>query len=186
MENPIVYFFNLINGLWNSIVWYNVSIITSNGELDMNKNIIYLILTIIGGLMLMGTTLFTIINWTQMPDQIPLHFDFSGNVTNYGGKAAIIPILAIAWVIFVLMTVIVKFPKTWNIPVAITKENFERVYGITRGMMEVVKFEAVLLMIVTIIAAVKGIDFPVAIMTILIIVISLTVVIGMYLLFKNK
>ena len=89
----------------------------------MNKNIIYLILTIIGGLMLMGTTLFTIINWTQMPDQIPLHFDFSGNVTNYGGKAAIIPILAITWVIFVLMTVIVKFPKTCNIPVAITKEN---------------------------------------------------------------
>ena len=152
----------------------------------MKKSFLYLIMTIIGGLLLMGTTIFVLINWTQMPAQIPLHYDFAGNVTDYGGKAAIIPILAITWVIFVLMTVLVKFPKTWNIPVAITKENFERVYSITRGMMEVVKFEAVHLMIVTIISAVKGVELPLVLMIILMVVILLTVVIGLYLLFKNK
>ena len=152
----------------------------------MKKNILYLIMTIIGGLMLMGTTVYVMINWTQMPEQIPLHYDLAGNVTDYGGKAAIIPILAITWVIFVLMTVLVKFPKLWNIPVTVTKENFERVYGITRGMLEVVKFEAMLLMIITIISAVKGSEFPMVLMTVLMVIILMTVVIGLYLLFKNK
>lgn len=152
----------------------------------MRKNIIYLIMTIIGGLLLLGTTVFTLINWTQMPEQIPLHYDFVGNVTDYGGKAAIIPIVVIAWVIFILMTVLVKFPKTWNIPVAITKENFERVYSITRGMMEVVKLEAVLLMAVTIISSVRGAELPWIIMIIMMVIITLTVVIGLYKLFKNK
>ena len=152
----------------------------------MRKNINYLIMTIIGGLMLLGTTFYVMINWTQMPDQIPLHYDFAGNVTDYGGKAAIIPILAVTWFVFILMTVLVKFPRVWNIPVTVTKENFERVYGITRGMMEVVKFEAILLMIVTIISTVKGSEFPVSLMTVLMVVIMLTVVIGLYLLFKNK
>lgn len=169
------------------LLMYNV-IIISIGDKNMRKNIIYLIMTMIGGLLLMGTTVFVLINWTQMPEeiQIPLHYDFSGEVTDYGGKGAIIPILAIAWVIFLLMTVLVKFPKTWNIPVTVTKENFERVYGITRGMMEVVKLEAVLLMMVTIISAVRGVAAPGIIMIILIAVILLTVIIGMYLLFKNK
>lgn len=152
----------------------------------MNKNIIYLIMTIIGGLLLMGTTVFLLMNWSQMPEQIPLHYNFAGEVTDYGGKWAIVPILVIAWIIFGLMTVLVKFPNTWNIPVTITKENFERVYSITRGMMEVVKLEAVILMMVTIISSAKGIELPWVIMIVLIAVILLTVVIGMYLLFKNK
>ena len=152
----------------------------------MKKEILYIIMTIIGGLVLLGTTVYVMISWTQMPEQIPLHYDFSGNVTDYGGKTALIPILAITWFIFILMTVLVKFPKAWNIPVTVTKENFERVYSITRGLMEAVKFEAVLLMIVTIISAVKGVDLPLALMMVLMVIIILTVVIGLYLLFKNK
>ena len=98
----------------------------------------------------------------------------------------IIPILVIAWVIFLLMTVLVKFPKTWNIPVTVTKENFERVYSITRGMMEVTKLLAVLLMAVTIITSVKGATLPFVIMGILMAAILLTVVIGIYMLYRNK
>ena len=152
----------------------------------MKKEILYLIMTIIGGLMLLGTTVYVMISWTQMQEQIPLHYDFSGNVTDYGGKTAIIPILAITWFIFILMTVLVKFPKAWNIPITVTKENFERVYSITRGLMEAVKFEAVLLMIVTIISAVRGVELPLALMMVLMVIIILTVVIGLYLVFKNK
>ena len=152
----------------------------------MSKEIIYRLLTIMAGSLLVATTIFVFVSWTQMPEQIPLHYDFSGNVTDYGGKTAIIPILAITWFIFILMTVLVKFPKAWNIPVTVTKENFERVYSITRGLMEAVKFEAVLLMIVTIISAVRGVELPLALMMVLMVIIILTVVIGLYLLFKNK
>ena len=152
----------------------------------MKKDILYLIMTIIGAVLLLGTTVFVLMNWAQMPEQIPLHYNFAGEVTGYGGKAAIIPVLVIAWVIFVLMTVLVKFPKTWNIPVTVTKENFERVYSITRAMMEVTKLEAVLLMMVTIISSAKGISLPWILMVILMVVILLTVLTGIYKLYKNK
>jgi len=152
----------------------------------MKKEIIYLIMTAIGGLLLLGTTVYTCIMWQQVPEQVPLHFDFSGNVTDYGGKGSMIFLLVIAWVMFVVMTVLVKFPNTWNMPVKITVENAERLYSITRCMLEVVKLLAVLLMIAIIITTVTGTEFPEIIFMILTGAILLSVAAGIFLMVKNK
>lgn len=152
----------------------------------MKKEIIYLIMTAIGGLLLLGTTVYTCIMWQQVPEQVPLHFDFSGNVTDYGGKGSMILLLVIAWVMFVVMTVLVKFPNTWNMPVKVTAENAERLYSITRCMLEVVKFLVVLLMNAIVITTVTGTEFPEIIFMILTGAILLSVAAGIFLMVKNK
>ena len=152
----------------------------------MRKEILYLIMTAIGGLILLGTTVYTCIMWQQAPDQIPLHFDFSGNVTDYGGKGSMILLLAIAWIAFIGMTILVKFPKTWNMPVKVTAENAERLYSITRGMLEVLKFVMVLLMASIVITTISGTGFSGTIIMVLTVVMLLVIALGMFMVYRNK
>lgn len=152
----------------------------------MRKEIIYLIMTVMGGLLLLGTTVFTCIMWQQVPDQIPLHYDLSGNVTAYGGKGSMILLLVIAWVSFVGMTVLVLFPNKWNIPVKVTAENAERLYSITRGLLETVKFLVALFFVFIVITTIIGVDFPEAIFMILVGALLISVVAGMFMMHRNK
>lgn len=152
----------------------------------MRKEILYLIMTVIGGVILLGTTTYTCIMWQQVPEQVPLHYDFSGNVNGYGGKGSMILLLGIAWIMFIVMTVLVKFPKIWNMPVKVTEENAERLYSITRGMLEAVKLIAVILMSVMVITTVAGTGFNELIFMALTGALLLAVAVGIILLIKNK
>ena len=105
----------------------------------MNRKVIYLIMNIIGFLALLGSTLFVIIMWSQIPDQIPTHYNFAGEADGYGGKGSLIFMMVLAWFMFILITVLMRFPNTWNMPVKVTAENKARLYSITKAMLEVIK-----------------------------------------------
>ena len=152
----------------------------------MRKEIIYLIMTVIGGLILLGTTVYACIMWQQLPDQIPIHFDFAGNVTDYGGKGSMILLLGVGWSMFVVMTVLVKFPKTWNMPVKVTAENAERLYSITRGMLEAVKLIAVILMASITITTITMAESAGGIITMLSGALLLVIVLGIFMMHRNK
>lgn len=152
----------------------------------MRKEIIYLIMTVIGGLILLGTTVYTCIMWQKVPDQVPIHYDFAGNVTDYGGKGSMIFMLGIAWVMFIIMTVLVKFPNTWNMPVKVTAENAERLYSITRGMLEAVKLITVILMAFLAISSIIMTDFTDIIIMILAGALLLVIAISIFMMIKNK
>lgn len=152
----------------------------------MRKEIIYLIMTIVGSLLLLGSTILVIVMWSQVPDQVPTHFNFKGEADAYGGKGALIGLTVLAWILFIMMTVLMKFPNTWNIPVKVTAENGSRLYSITRGMLEITKFLVVLLMVALIIGITIAAKMPQFIMIALIAALLLTILIGMYLLYKNR
>lgn len=152
----------------------------------MRKEIVYLIMTVVGGILLLGSTIFVLVMWSQVPDQIPIHFNFKGEADAYGGKGALIGLIVLAWVLFISITVSIKFPNTWNMPVKVTAENRNRLYGITRCMLEIVKLLTVLLMCTLFISITMAANVPRFIMIAIIAAILLTIVIGMYLLYKNK
>lgn len=152
----------------------------------MRKEIVYLLLTIIGGVLLLGSTILALIMWSQIPDQIPTHFNFAGEADAYGGKGSLIFMIVMAWVMFIGMTILMKFPNTWNIPVKVTAENRARLYGITRGMLEVTKFLVVILMVALITSITIAAHLPQFIMIALVAAILLVIIIGIYLLFKNR
>ena len=152
----------------------------------MNKNILYLIMTAIGAVALLFATVFLLISWPNIPNEIPLHYNFAGEVTNYGGKGSIWVLLTAAWVAFIAMTVVVRFPNAWNMPVEVTEENCERLYSITRGFLEAVKLEVVLLMVMLLVTSAKGVELSMALMMIPMAAIITTIVIGMAMLRRNK
>ena len=151
----------------------------------MRKEIIYLIMTAIGGGILLGATIFVLVMWPHVPDQIPTHFNFAGEPDSYGGKGQMILLIVLAWVMFIMMTVLVRFPNTWNLPVKVTAENKTRIYTITRCMLEIVKLLAVLLMSTLFISITIAANVPQFIMITLVAAILVTCIVGIYLLYKS-
>ena len=152
----------------------------------MRKEIIYLIMNIIGVLALLGSTLFVIIMWSQIPDQIPTHYNFAGEADGYGGKGSLIFMMVLAWFVFILITVLMRFPNTWNMPVKVTAENKARLYIITRAMLEVVKMLTSLLFAVMLINAAIATPMPRFILIALIAAMLLSIIMGIFLMFKNR
>ena len=152
----------------------------------MRKEIIYLIMNIIGVLALLGFTLFVIIMWSQIPDQIPTHYNFAGEADGYGGKGSLIFMMVLAWFVFILITVLMRFPNTWNMPVKVTADNKARLYSITRAMLEVVKMLTSLLFAVMLINAAIATPMPRFILIALIAAMLLSIIMGIFMMYKNR
>ena len=152
----------------------------------MRKEIIYLIMNIIGALALLGSTLFVIIMWSQIPDQIPTHYNFAGEADGYGGKGSLIFMMVLAWFMFILITILMRFPNTWNMPVKVTAENKSRLYSITKAMLEVIKMLASLLFAVMLINAAIATPMPRFILIALIAAMLLSIIMGIFMMYKNR
>lgn len=91
----------------------------------------------IGALLL--SLVFTLLNWGGIPQEIPAHFDFEGNVDRYGAKVElfILPIIAVA--LLILMQLVEKKPWLYNYPDRLNEENVVRFYTEGRKMMNFTK-----------------------------------------------
>ena len=73
--------------------------------------------------------------WRTIPAEIPTHYDYAGNVTDSGPKGTLLVLLGLFALMNLLMLVIWRFPRSWNLGVRVTPENRVRVYRLARDMM---------------------------------------------------
>jgi uncharacterized membrane protein len=78
---------------------------------------------LLGWISIMAIWLLTIISYTNLPDIIPTHYNAEGDPDGFGGKRLILIEPFIATVIFFGMTILNKFPHTYNYLTEITTEN---------------------------------------------------------------
>ena len=83
------------------------------------------------GALLIGITVWVACRYPTLPDRIPIHYNADGVIDGYGGKSMIWGLLAIMWIIVIVMSVSEQFPKCWNIPFNVTKENHSRMMTLT-------------------------------------------------------
>lgn len=87
--------------------------------------------------------IFSIVSWPELPDKIPSHFGASGFPDGWSSKQSIWFLPGIGAGLFVLLTIVSKFPHTINFPWAVTDENAEKQYQIGRAMVVSLKAELV-------------------------------------------
>ena len=105
------------------------------------KNSIFdIVLNIACIALLVGVTVYLIIRWSSIPDQVPGHFNASGEVTRWDNKGSLIIMPIIAGVLYIGMTILEQFPQVWNTGVRVTQENMFRVYRIMKSMISIIKF----------------------------------------------
>ena len=75
------------------------------------KQILRLLVVILGLLVLLGTTVFLVLRWSGIPEQIPAHFAGAGHIDGYESKDSLIGLLVLAWVFWLLMIVLARVPR---------------------------------------------------------------------------
>ena len=88
---------------------------------------------------------FTFINYNHLPDVIPTHFNSNGVEDDYGSKNTIWILPIISTAVFILFTVLNKFPHQFNYMVRITADNAEKQYRLATRIMRILKFNISLL-----------------------------------------
>lgn len=108
-------------------------------DFKIKKTPYRIVMNIICLLMIIGIFLYLIVNWGNIPDKIPGHYDFAGNVDRWGNKSElwICPIITV--ILYIGLSIIEKFPQIWNTGVEVTEKNREQVYGILRNMLVTLK-----------------------------------------------
>ena len=150
------------------------------------NNMIYRTISIFTGALLLAATVFVIIKWQTMPDQIPTHYNFAGKPDAYGGKGFIIFEAVTAWFLYIMITVLGKFPNRWNIPFKITPQNRAKMYSITKGMLEIVNLLTVLIFIVIMVSSAMAVSLPSWLIMLIVAILFAVIAAAMLLMYKNR
>ena len=98
-------------------------------------NVPDLVMRIIGIAALAAVTVFVIVMWKRIPDVVPSHFNFRGQIDGYSGKKMILFPLVIGWGIFGMVNLLSAIPQAWNVPVQLTAENMGRILRTLKTML---------------------------------------------------
>jgi hypothetical protein len=80
-------------------------------------------LVILSWLLIAGLWVYAIYAVTQLPNTIPVHFNFNNEPDNWGSKYTLLVLPFIATLIVGLFSVIKRYPSSLNYPVTITEQN---------------------------------------------------------------
>ncbi|HLV45450.1 MAG TPA: DUF1648 domain-containing protein [Flavobacterium sp.] len=94
---------------------------------------------IIGYMLLIALWVITIASFQYLPDEIPTHYNAFGEADAFGDKEAIFTLPFIATLLFLLLSVVIKFPHTYSYAVEITEENAEKQYKNAVWLMRMLK-----------------------------------------------
>lgn len=153
--------------------------------LHIPKTKIEKISDIIGFGLFVLSVLYVLINWNVIPEQIPGHFNASGDVDRWGSKYEIVILPIIGTFQFVLMSLLEKAPHMHNYPKRLNETNVEQFYLQSRKLLNVVKNICLLLfayLIIQIVRVSKGDiqSLGVGFMPIFLLVITSVIIIGIY------
>ncbi len=107
--------------------------------LKVKKNKYDIAMEIVCLILLFGVLIYLLINWNNIPDQIPGHYNAMGEVDRMGSKKELLVLPVISWLMYLGMTIIGHFPQVWNTGVKVTEENKEGVYRILKNMLNTLK-----------------------------------------------
>ena len=103
------------------------------------------ILEIVGWVSVFGIWALPLINYFDLPEIIPIHFNGAGKADRFGNKTHIFVLPIISTLLFIGLTILNKHPHIFNYPSQITKENAVHQYTNATRMMRVLKLVIVLL-----------------------------------------
>ncbi|MDG5788573.1 DUF1648 domain-containing protein [Evansella sp. AB-P1] len=105
----------------------------------LQKSTMVRFLDITSILVFVGSVIFVVIMWSNVPDQVPAHFGFSGEVTRFGSKWELMIIPVVGLFLYLLLQFLESKPHLHNYPIKITETNAEDAYRISRSMVVVMK-----------------------------------------------
>ncbi len=94
--------------------------------------------------LLLGSIVFILIRFPHLPEQIPTHYNFAGEIDGYGGRFSLLLMPLIGLVMDASLVLVGRFPKSWNTGVRVTLYNRVRVYRLVRDLLAELRFTTAL------------------------------------------
>ena len=94
---------------------------------------------LLGWIMLLAIWGWTFTHYSTLPDTIPTHFNATGEADGFGSKASIIGLPVIATLLFIGLTVLNRYPHSFNYPSPVTQNNALRLYTLATRMLRYLK-----------------------------------------------
>lgn len=85
--------------------------------------------------------------WPDLPAAIPKHFGLTGEVDAWGDRSSLYFLLGVNLFMYVMLTIVRRFPHTYNYPVKITADNAQRQYQLAIWYMALLKAQVVWLFV---------------------------------------
>ena len=102
------------------------------------------ILGILAPVVLLGSIVFVLIRFPSLPERIPTHYNFAGEIDGYGGRFSLLLMPLIGLVMDASLVLVGRFPKSWNTGVRVTLYNRVRVYRLVRDLLAELRFTTAL------------------------------------------
>ena len=97
------------------------------------------LLTVLGLGALAAVSLYAALCWEWLPAELPTHVNAAGEMDAFGEKASLLGLLAIAWALYGIISLIEAIPAVWNTGTKTTPENSRAVYRTVKTMLSVLK-----------------------------------------------
>lgn len=81
----------------------------------------------------------------RLPDRVPTHFNAAGEANAWGSPTGMIFLPVMALGLYLLLSIVVRFPDAFHYPVRVTRFNIARLQSITIDMIAWLKLELVCL-----------------------------------------
>lgn len=114
-------------------------------RLDLPRSGLEIVLDLTSLIITVLIWVYLIYAWKELPNRIPTHFGFSGVPDAWGGKGSLLFLPIMGTGLYLLLTIIKRFPQSFNYLVTITEENAQRQYKNVRTMMSWLTVELAIL-----------------------------------------
>ncbi|MEW6362183.1 MAG: DUF1648 domain-containing protein [Acidobacteriota bacterium] len=81
--------------------------------------------------------------WNILPEVIPIHFDFAGDVDQTGSKTDLLLLAGLSVLFYIGLTWLGYYPEKFNYPWKINPNERERQYSLARKFIRLIKAESV-------------------------------------------
>lgn len=103
-------------------------------------SIVAILLNTINLILLIGIWAYAFKYYRQLPQTIPVHFDFDGKPDGYGNKKLFWVLPGLALILYAGLRVADMYPETGNYLVEVTDENREFQYGLASAFTQAMTF----------------------------------------------
>ena len=134
-----------------------------------------IILEILSAAVVLVGILFFLFSWQSIPEQIPTHYDVSGNPDAWNTKNMVIILFVIQVLAYISITLLSFFPKLWNRPGNLSESSQSVYHSVTRTLLLEMKMLIVLAFGYLTVCTAKAIRLNLFIMLFFIIVIIISV-----------
>lgn len=91
--------------------------------------------------------LYTVVQWNQIPEQVPIHFNALGEVDNYGSRWVLLLVPMMSGGLLALLEFLERHPEWHNYPSRLNETNAPQFYQTSRELLNRVKNLSLFLMV---------------------------------------